>query len=381
MKTFQKITLAAAISAAPFMAQADLTPMSESLMGDTTGQAGVTIEIDLGDDGIKVGSVVYTDTAHGIGAEIDDTNGAAPGDAGYISTYATYEDGGSVALENISVNLTGTLVQTIDVSKTGDLEMTVSSPGALTVAMGNDAADVTGQFSALKLQAVDGSESEIINNLDLSMNLGSSTTTIRNLGNGTAASAGLGALANAGVTGDYATGVSSMAIEMNASFEITDMNLGVFGYTNAQANILGQGHDTSVTAKATLDGAATTGVISYDAATGEASSTEAGDALFVGTYNGTLNAVKNKIATGSAIQVEGVTIEAAAGGAIALNQVIWAVGGDASEAGSKAGVYIQLGAMDMNIGVESIAIGGSSIGSLAVNGLELGGMTQRIYGH
>ncbi len=373
MKTFQKIILASAISAAPFASQA-MEALDDSVLGNTTGQAGVTIEIDLGDDGIKVGSVVYTDNAH----QVVDTNGVLPGATGYIETT---EDGGSVALENIKVNLTGTLVQTIDVSETGDLEMTVSSPGALTLSAGVDATDLTGQFSALKLQAVDGSESEVINNLDLSMNLGSSTTTIRNLGNSTAASQGLGALANAGVTGDYATDVSSMAIEMNASFEITDMNLGLFGYTEAQANILGQGHDTSVTAKTTLDNAATAGTISYDAATGEASSTEAGDALLVGTYNTTLETVKNKIATGSAIQVEGVTVEAAAGGAIALNQVIWAVGGDASEAGSKAGVYIQLGAMDMNIGVKNIAIGGSSIGSLAVNGLELGGMTQRIYGH
>ena len=98
MKTFQKITLAAAISAAPFMAQAELTPMDDALMGDTTGQAGVTIEIDLGNDGIKVGEVVYTDTAHN-GALINDANNVAPGDPGYINTYDQV-DGGSVSLEN-----------------------------------------------------------------------------------------------------------------------------------------------------------------------------------------------------------------------------------------------------------------------------------------
>ena len=43
MKTFQKIALVSAIAAAPFAAQADLTPMDDSLMGNTTGQAGVTI--------------------------------------------------------------------------------------------------------------------------------------------------------------------------------------------------------------------------------------------------------------------------------------------------------------------------------------------------
>lgn len=374
MKTFQKIALVSAIAAAPFAVQADLTPMDDSLMGNTTGQAGVTIEIDLGDDGIKVGSVVYTDTAH----QVVDVNGVSPGDAGYIETT---EDGGSVALENINVNLTGVLTQTIDVSENGDLEMTMSSPGSLTVSMGNDASDTAGDFSALKLVGANagalGNDSEIINNLDLAVNLGASTTTIKNLG--TSASAGLGTLENAGVVGDYKDWTSSMAIQMNASVEVTDMNLGVFGYTKEQANILGQSHDTTVAAKGTLDAGAV-GTVTYDA-NGVATSDEAADATLVGTYNGTLNAVKNTIATGSAIQVSGVTVSAAGGGAIDLNQVIWAVGGDASDPTSNAGVYIQLGAMDMDIGVDAIAIGGSSIGSLEVNGLELAGMTQRIYGH
>jgi hypothetical protein len=191
MKTFQKITLAAAISAAPFMSQA-MEALDDTVLGNTTGQAGVTIEIDLGDNGIKVGSVVYTDTAH----QVVDVNGVAPGDAGYI---ATTEDGGSVVLENISVGLAGTLVQTIDVSENGDLDMTVSAPGLMTIAAGNDSADTTGAFSALKLKAVDGSESEVINNLSLDVTLGKSTTTIKNLGN--AGTLGLGGLANAGVVG------------------------------------------------------------------------------------------------------------------------------------------------------------------------------------
>jgi len=377
MKTFQKITLAAAISAAPFMSQA-MEALDDSVLAATTGQAGVTIEIDLGDEGIKVGSVVYTDTAHDV--QVTDVNGVEPGDTGYIETLES-RDGGSVALENINVNLTGVLTQTIDVSENGDLEMTMSSPGALTVSMGNDAADTTGDFSALKLVGANagalGNDSEIINNLDLAINLGDSTTTIKNLG--TSASAGLGKLENAGVVGDYKDWTSSMAIQMNASVEVTDMNLGVFGYTKEQANILGQSHSNTLAVKADLDAGAV-GTVTYDA-NGVATSDDAADATLVGTYNGTLDSVKNTIATGSAIQVSGVTVSAAGGGAIDLNQVIWAVGGDASVAGSTSGVYIQLGAMDMDIGVDAIAIGGSSIGSLEINGLELAGMTQRIYGH
>tara|TARA_B110001454_G_scaffold43940_1_gene42970 strand:+ start:2400 stop:3590 length:1191 start_codon:yes stop_codon:yes gene_type:complete len=396
MKTFQKITLAAAISAAPFMSQA-MEALDDTVLGNTTGQAGVTIEIDLGDNGIKVGSVVYTDTAH----QVVDVNGVAPGDAGYI---ATTEDGGSVALENINVNLTGKLVQTIDVSENGDLEMTMSSPGDLTISMGNDAADTTGQFSALKLVGGAGNDSELINNLDLSLKLGDSTTTIKNLGgkvlaltdrtgitpgspeetaadaadalinkNNLLATNGLGKLANAGVVGSYADDYSSMAIQMNASIEITDMNLGAFGYTEAQAGIL-------VGGKADQYAALYANASSPEAKAALAASY--GDADDSGTITGAeLAALKDKIATSSAVQVEGVTVAAASGGAIELNQVIWAVGGDASLEGSKAGVYIQLGAMDMNIGVADIKIGNGSIGSLAINGLEMNGMTQRIYGH
>ena len=414
MKTFQKIALVSAIAAAPFAAQADLTPMDDSLMGNTTGQAGVTIEIDLGDSGISVGSVVYTD--HEL---VNDGTGKAPGDAGYVDTYSSGAlDGGSVALENINVNLTGTLVQTIDVSEDGDLEMTMSSPGSLNISMGDDG---TGNFSALKLVSgtygSTANESEIINNLDLALELGASTTTIVNLGgaqktvadrsgaeftvgdpafsqdavdaadaadaampvDNALANIGLGRLADAGVTGSYANDTSSMAIQMNASIKITDMNLGLFGYTATQANTLGQSHGATVAAKATLVGSAA-GTLTFDA-DGVATSTDAGDALAVGTYNGTLSGIKTAIASGSAIEINGVTVESSTGGAIALNQTIWAVGGDASLPGSKSGVYIQMGAMDMNIGVEGIEIGGSSIGSLAVNNLQLNGMTQRIYGH
>ena len=64
-----------------------------------------------------------------------------------------------------------------------------------------------------------------------------------------------------------------------------------------------------------------------------------------------------------------------------VDQTIWAIGGDASKSGSTAGVYIQMGAMDLNIGVDSIAIGGNSIGGVEIKNLEMAGLTQRIYGH
>lgn len=375
MKTFQKIALVSAIAAAPFAAQAGLTPMDDASMSNTTGQAGVTIEIDLGTAGIKVGSVVYTDTAT-----------------------ATDTDGGSVSLENIGLNLTGTLVQTIDVDAAGDLKMTMSSPGSLTLTAGENGV-IPGEFSALKLVATDGSESEVINDLNVALTLGTSTTTIKNLGN--AASAGLGPLSGAGVTGTYATDTSSMAIQMTTSLEVTDMDLGLFGYTTAQAAVLdtpaaqsiADGYNAGFTvaqaadtqfdidngnAPGTTTTTATNYIAAYAAAVGDSNTDGNVDAGEVTAFTPTVEA---SLASGSAIKVENVTISGSGGGAFSVDQRIWAVGGNAKLPGSKAGVYIQLGAMDLDIGVGNIEIGGSSIGSLAVNGLELDGMTQRIYGH
>ena len=380
MKTFQKIALVSAIAAAPFAAQADLTPMDDALMGDTTGQAGVTIEIDLGTDGIGIGSVVYTDTAHT--GEVVDTNGVAPGETGYVSTQGSI-DGGSVVLENISIGLDGTLVQTIDVSKGGDLEMTVTAPGLMQIAAGNDTADTIGAFSALKLKAVDGSESEIINNLSLDVTLGESTTTIKNLGN--SGSLGLGGLAGAGVVGaDYQAMSSSMAIQMTAKAKIENLNVGLFGYTNAQATAIVNGKVTAyeggyATALAADGGTAGTNTAGYVATYGATVDTD-GDGVFDTAVK---TGLTNKVATGSAIQVSGVSIKDAnaTDGMFTVEQRIWAVGGDASEVGSDAGVYIQMGAMNLDINVAGIGIGGHSIGAVAINGLEMNGLTQRIYGH
>lgn len=351
MKTFQKIALVSAIAAAPFAAQAELVSMDDALMGDTTGQAGVTVEIELGATGITIDSVTYTDTGSG-----------ATG-------------GGSVELENISITGLGKLKQTIDVNEGGDLLMTTTAPTAdVIIGLGNNAADITGAQSALKLVAADGSESEVINNLNMTVALGSSTTTIKNLGN--AGSAGLGPLSGAGVadtaTSTYSTNTSSMAIQMSSSLEIKDLDLGVFGYTNAQAEVLGNAKAVQYAADYAAADAA--GKTALETAYGNA----AGDATLDGAQ---LTAVKNLIATGSAIQVSDVKVTGIGGGAMTMDQTIWAVGGDASVAGSEAGVYIQMGAMNADISVGGIAIGGHSIGEVAISGLRMAGMTQRIYGH
>jgi hypothetical protein len=58
MKTFKKLALVSAIAAAPF-AQAEMVAIDDALMGEMTGQAGITIELSTE---VTIGDVIYTDT-------------------------------------------------------------------------------------------------------------------------------------------------------------------------------------------------------------------------------------------------------------------------------------------------------------------------------
>lgn len=58
MKGLKKIALATAVAAAPFAAHAELKAMNDTAMGDVTGQAGVTIELETK---VSIGQFKYTD--------------------------------------------------------------------------------------------------------------------------------------------------------------------------------------------------------------------------------------------------------------------------------------------------------------------------------
>ncbi len=58
MKGLKKIALVAAVAAAPFAAHAELQAMNDSAMGNVTGQAGVTIELETQ---VSIGQFKYTD--------------------------------------------------------------------------------------------------------------------------------------------------------------------------------------------------------------------------------------------------------------------------------------------------------------------------------
>jgi hypothetical protein len=129
MKGLKKLTLATAIAAAPFAANAELKAMNDTAMGDVTGQSGVTIElstkVDVGevayqDDGFLAISGLSIGGAYGVDANGNPTQGAlddvklmidVAGTGGVADTGAgavgdTYLKGAANAKQNVTWNNT-----------------------------------------------------------------------------------------------------------------------------------------------------------------------------------------------------------------------------------------------------------------------------------
>ncbi|WP_029653358.1 DUF6160 family protein [Marinobacter daepoensis] len=89
MKGLKKIALATAVAAAPFAAQADLKALDDTTMGNVTGQAGVSIELETE---VSIGEFRYTDEGYlsvsdiwiGGGTVERDTNGVVTGVSGML---------------------------------------------------------------------------------------------------------------------------------------------------------------------------------------------------------------------------------------------------------------------------------------------------------
>ena len=335
MKFLKKASLAAAIAAASISAQAEMVALDDATMSATTGQAGVTIEIDIQGDGVKIGEVAYTDE-------------------------------GTLALEKIAIS-NADITQTIDVDADGNLVLGVSKIDDLTITIGETAAmtDATvASASAVMLRSsADATKNaELVNNLSVKLDMGASTTTIYNMSAYDHATdiadlrddaTGLSkVLFDNGVTPVSDATTAGLVIAASASIRIDDLDVGLFGYTDEQA---------LVRADAVAAGGNGDGVL------------DAGE-----------EALYNSLRSGAAIKVNDVSfnsgVETTPGnyGYATVDQKIWAQGGTAAQGG---GVYINMGSVNGTLTVGSIEIGQASIGSLVVKDINLSGMTQRIYGH
>ncbi|MCA6062359.1 DUF6160 family protein [Thalassolituus marinus] len=341
MKFLKKASLAAAIAAAPFAAQAELVALDDATMSSTTGQAGVTIDMTIGSTGISVDSITYTDTQTidtGTSLPVADIDTTGDGNADALS-------GGSVVIKDLAVRgidqaaydadgtVTATelsITQTIDVTEDGDLVLGMSTPTDVYMNV-----SVGGVELQSNVAGTTNANSELVNKVDAVIQLGAESRTIINNVNYATETVG-----DYGVTGSFASQKSGLVIQSNAAVRVVNMDAEMFGYSDAQAvmiaNAPGNGNGDAV-----VDAGAETAI--YDAAR-----------------------------NGAAVKIKGLSFDDGAGGTVNVNQTIWA---------QSDGVYIQMGNIAGDLNIKAIEIGGASIGSVAVSGINLAGMTQHIYGH
>jgi len=159
MKFLKKASLAVSIAAVSFAANAELVAMDEIAMAAATGQAGIDLDITLkGEEAIKIGEVLYTDTA----------GDATPG-------------GGSLAISNIRVGTTNpngiVLYNAIDIDENGSIII--------------DSQQTDLQGLRLRVGTVETRDSNgdaaanLVSDLDVTMNVEGGTTTIAQSGTDT----------------------------------------------------------------------------------------------------------------------------------------------------------------------------------------------------
>ncbi len=142
MKGFQKLTLAAAIAAAPF-AQA-MESMDDALLSEMTGQAGITIDVDLqmsiaaikyvDQDGVGATTLVTAATGQhdNTGTPVADGGFDANGDAEAVAA-AVYGTQGAISLVGLTVDNDGAAARirgvTIDVDGTNGIVLGLNEIG------------------------------------------------------------------------------------------------------------------------------------------------------------------------------------------------------------------------------------------------------------
>src|SRR5690554_6603899 len=138
MKGLKKIALVAAIAAAPLASHAGMKALDDTTMGNVTGQAGVTIELETR---VSIGEFTYTDEGSFVVSDIEiggaNASGLVPGP---VPGMATQSD----LLDDLKID--------IDIAEDGDAVIHVGSITGAPIDWGM-------QAGAMSLRAADDSES------------------------------------------------------------------------------------------------------------------------------------------------------------------------------------------------------------------------------
>jgi hypothetical protein len=380
MKAFKKLALVTAIAAAPF-AQAELTSIDDSLLGEMTGQAGISIELDTL---ITIDSFTYTDTDGNDGVASDDP---LLSDAGSL-VISGIAFGGAVQGGGVGdVNLKD-LVIDIDVDKNEGVVIQLHGTDTANSLLGVNPVDFGLHVDAITASGV---TANIASNINIAGALGPIDVTINN--NGVAGGADL--------------------INVEAYFEVTSGSLNVdvigLGITNL---VIGQDENPLYSAtkwdgsvnnyRTEIDGVASLATTGLTAA-------EVADAINAAPGNSAFNQTAialgftdaaDLIATGTPAQIAQAQSQQAGTNAAtnpnnANNMAFVAIA-----IGSEDTVYSNLTegtvlvdnaltvtlnsfnidvSMDLSMG-ETAGVA-RSLGSIALDNLNMSGTTLKIYGH
>jgi len=412
MKGLKKLALASAVAAAPF-AQAELVAMDDSVLGEMTGQAGVSIELSAQ---MSIGSFTYTDTdgidgngaplagtgaagsfnvrnitLGGSGAEITDQNGVGTG-----AFYGTALDDIKI---DIDVDANEGLV--IHLGGTNTFDVLTGGAQAVDFALNVGSADVNGAVLASNIN-IEGFlgpidiqiQNDSTINVDAYFEVTNGSMNIDVLGMGIS-NLTIGDDAAPILSGAYASKLADVynyAAVNQAGVEFTTLEAQAAG-AQAQATAdqaaadawtedpgnPGSGVDVNGDTQADLQAIADASEATANTAQG------AVDAIVAGSTSGVSNMayVGMTITTGAA-QYGGIdnsnTAAPVKEGYLVSNALIVSI--DAMN--MDIGADISLGTttkVNADTGAVLAAPAAASLGSIAINDLDLSGTTLKIYGH
>ena len=323
MKGLKKIALATAVAAAPFAAQAELTALNDTAMGNVTGQAGVTIELETQ---VSIGQFRYTDTDAGATGEIGGgsftVNDIELGGAGLITgANPIFDIDGDGTPDIAATELLDDLAINIDLASDGDAVISVKTISGLPIDWGFTA-------SSMNLEGTAGESTTLISGmsawgmvakLDIRVDTEDASTTL-------------------GGTGDGSLNIDTAFTVNNMEFDVPFLAVGVRGMS-----ITGAGDNFDYNGDGVVDAPGVElGLNPTDPA----------------------QAKKLKVATGFA----NVNLDVYKGNGLG-----------ASTATDVLRVDVNDVLMDVN--VAGVLVGGTSIGSFTMDNLRIQNTKLAIYGH
>jgi hypothetical protein len=372
MKAFKKLALVTAIAAAPF-AQAEMTSIDDSVLGEMTGQAGISIELSAE---VTIGAINYTDTD-------GDLDAAAPA-AGTLGINNVALGGNGLDVNGdpiLDVNgnqvVTGALAGIkidIDVDANDGLVIHLGSTNEAGVLTGNLPVDFGLSVGDVTLNAdplVANSGATLASNIYIGGNLGPVDVVIAN--DSTIAVDAFFEVTHGSMDIDVmGMGISNLTIGQDsnpfmASAYGTTLNatIGAQTFTPAAASanpaiVAALDADASGdVSQAELDGAGITTVASADAALGQ------GGALIEGARVGNgYTGLDNMAYVGMTIATASTGYADALGQPTAISNAL----------------SISIDSMSMDIAMD-VSLGGNGIGNVQIDDLDLSGTTLLIYGH